>query len=164
MASQEIATQGLTDLQSGFIAHLVSGLLPGKAALAAGYPESSAGVAASRLLRNPKVLQTLHIELSRALQCDATMARAVIARMANDETMHPKIRLDAAKTLLDRAGHIAPRAAASKDASEISMHEMSTDELRSLANKLEDEIAGRAKDVSSAIEAPSETQAIDIIG
>jgi hypothetical protein len=69
--------------------------------------------------------------------------------------------VDAAKTLLDRAGHIAPRAIVDKATHELSLHELSLGDLRQLAEKLEGEIAGRAKDISDA---PAETQAIEESG
>lgn len=46
--------------------------------------------------------------------------------------MPPKFRLEAAKTLLDRGGHIAPKARDDSVRQEKGLNEMSTEELRAL--------------------------------
>jgi hypothetical protein len=67
-----------------------------------------------------------------------------------DNAASEKVRAEAARTLLHRAGLIAPRAAAPETKRDLSLHEMSIDDLRDLAGKLEADLSGRAKDVSSA--------------
>ena len=78
-----------------------------------------------------------------------------------NETVSPKVRLDGAKILLERAGHVAPRPTLPADTGETPLHEMTTDELRALAGRLEDEIAGRAKVVPGAM-APAAS--VDLVG
>lgn len=108
-------------------------------------------------------MATVQIMLAKRLAMNAPLAMNVLQELVTDKTMHPKLRLDAAKTILDRAGHIAPKAVAqgSKDAKPL--NEMSMGELRELADKLEGEISGRAKEVSSAKAAPAKAQTIDDI-
>ena len=103
------------------------------------------------------------MEMRRQLAMDAPKSFRVLREIRDDKTVSEKVRADCAKTLLDRAGHIAPKAAPEKPG-EQPLHEMSTDELRALAGRLEDEIADRAKDVSSAIAAPEALEALDLIG
>jgi hypothetical protein len=76
------------------------------------------------------------------------MARGVIVELAKNPLVSAKVRLDAATRLMDRAGFVAPRATIERSQVDPSLHEMSIGELRALAAKLEDEMAGRAKDVS----------------
>lgn len=159
----EIATRQLTDMQAAFVRHLADCGDPGTAAAKAGSNRYEPSKTAAEMLRVPHVLAALQIEVRRKLAAGAPMALKVITDLACDTTLSPKVRLDAAKILLERAGHVAPRAAAEKPADQ-PLHEMSTDQLRELAGRLEDEIAGRAKDVSSAIPAPQPANDIDIIG
>lgn len=131
-------------------------------AIAAGFSEANAPGAAWRLLRTPAVVATIQSEVRRELATDAPNSIRVLRWLRDNAESH-KVRLDAAKSLAAMAGHVAPRAAAEKPADQ-PLHEMTTEQLRELAGRLEDEIAGRAKDVSSAIPAPEPTQAIDVIG
>jgi hypothetical protein len=101
-----------------------------------------------RLLRIPHVLAAVNAAVQIALAEDATLARNLLRRYVKDESMHPKIRLDAAKTLLDRAGHIAPKAREAGGGHDKPLHEMSIDELRALVDRYEAELGGRAKLVS----------------
>jgi hypothetical protein len=75
-----------------------------------------------------------------------------------------KVRAECSKALLDRAGYVAPRATIAPGKEEKPLHEQSTDELQTLAARLESELAGRAKPVSSATAAPQEDNSVDLIG
>jgi hypothetical protein len=95
----------------------------------------------------------------------APMALAVIEELSSNENVSAKVRLDASKALLDRAGFVPPRAAANgMEKPEKSLHEMSLDELRARAAWLENEIAGRAKDVSAASSLSVDEQVADLLG
>jgi hypothetical protein len=153
----------LTDKEANFVRHISEGIAPPDAARLAGFAEASRGAVYS-LLRAPRVLAAIHTEVRRKLVAVAPIALAVIERLVKDDTTPPKIRLDAAKTLLDRAGHIAPRAIVDKATHELSLHELSIGELRQLADRLEGELAGRAKDISGANAAPAGTQAAEVNG
>lgn len=158
--SKEIAAKyELTEKQAAFVSHVSEGVDPTQAATLAGYGNSSR---AHELIRAPLVLAAIHTEVRRRLVAGAPIALAVIERLIKDDTTPPKIRLDAAKTLLDRAGHIAPRAITDKSQHELALHEMSISDLRQLADKLEGEIAGRAKDIGGADSAPTGTQAAEV--
>jgi phage terminase small subunit len=149
--SKELATTyKLTEMQAAFVRHVSEGVDPNQAVGLAGYGGSNVYTRAHELLRAPHVLAAIHTEVRRRLVAGAPIALSVIERLVKDETTPPKIRLDAAKTLLDRAGHIAPRAIVDKATHELSLHELSIGELRQLADRLEGELAGRAKDVSGA--------------
>lgn len=160
----EIALQHqFTPKQDAFASFVIDGIAPRAAAELAGYAKDSADLEAKRLLRHPAILAVVQVGIARRLAIGAPMALSVLQDFALDPSMHPKIRLDAAKTLLDRAGHIAPKAVAAGQAGDVPLNEMTMTDLRALADKLEGEIAGRAKDVSSAKRAAQKAQTIDDI-
>lgn len=161
--SQSVATRhDLTDLQARFVHYMSDGAEPARAAELAGYKVDTGSTVAYDLLHTAHVLAAIQSEVRRKLVSLAPMALGVIQRMVKDETTPPKLRLDGARTLLDRAGHIAPRAIADKTSADISLHEMTIGELRDLAGKLEGELSTRAKPVNSATAAPLNSQPIDL--
>lgn len=162
---KELATMcGLTEMQAAFVRHVSEGVEPNQAVTLAGYGTSNIYSRAHELLRAPHVLAAIHSEVRRKLVAGAPIALSVIERLVKDDTTPPKIRLDAAKTLLDRAGHIAPRAIVDKATHELALHELSLGELRQLADKLEDELSGRARNVSGPNAAPAGTQPVETSG
>ena len=70
----------------------------------------------------------------------APAAVEVLASLMDDEDASPKIRLDAAKTILDRAGFVPPKALEAPTVGEKSLHEMSRDELATRVHQLQSEI------------------------
>jgi len=104
----------LTDLQAKFAELYV--LDPEKAgrggdcAVLAGYSADSASVTASRLLRHPNVRKEIERLTREALGDHAAAAVQLLGRVVRDERAPLKIRVDAAKAVLDRAGFVPPRA------------------------------------------------------
>ena len=104
----------LTEQQRAFVAHLTG--TPGaignaaEAARLAGYSTRSAKEIAADLLHKPHVRAAVD-EAMRAQISGPLAAKAVevLARILADEGAPLKVRLDAAKTILDRAGVIAVR-------------------------------------------------------
>jgi phage terminase small subunit len=143
----QLATRQLTPKQAAFVEAYVNGRNITGAAIDAGYSESTASQIGSALLKTPHVQAAVQAGVRHALALDAPLARRVLVDLAQDVNMHPKIRLDAAKTLLDRAGHVAPRPMMEKRMEEKALHEMPIEQLRALADKLEAELADRAKPV-----------------
>lgn len=138
---------------------------PDKSLKASGYAGPDKPRQILRYLSSARIALAIQIAVRKRLVQNAPMALGVVESIATNPEISPKVRLDAAKTLLDRAGHIAPKAIdGAKDTTNTPLHEMSTDELRRMASDLESEIAGRAKDVSRATAAPIEQQVIDLIG
>lgn len=107
----------LTDRKRKFVAALQSGLSGAKAAIAAGYSEKGATQAASRLRKDPDVLAAL--ERKECVEQAKTEAKEhgrplnvrklaeqfddpkeFLTAMMNDAAEDPKLRLDAAKTLM----------------------------------------------------------------
>lgn len=123
--------------------------------------------AGNQLLRRPEVMAALRLEMGRRLAIDATRAAAVVRELTANaaEAAKPgaKVRLDAAKTTLDRAGIIPPRAAAAKDGLDVPLNELSAADLRTLADKLEGELAARATPIEPT-EPASTDQPVDLLG
>lgn len=152
-----------TEQQQSFVALVSSGIDPTEAAAQSGYASNNGRVDAWRLMRQPAIVAAIHLEVARRLALGAPIALKFLQDTVQDSTVDKRLRAAIAKTLLDRAGYIPPRAAAPGNAGETPLNEMTMGELRTLADKLEGEIAGRAKPVSSASAAPKGTQAIEDI-
>src|SRR5215831_18299686 len=152
----ELATRQLTAMQEAFVERLIECGDAGTAAQLAGFSKPTTD--AWRLLRIPHVLAAVNAAVRTALAEDAPLARNLLRQYVKDTEMNPKIRLDAAKTLLDRSGHIAPKARDESAEREKSLHEMSTDELRAMVDRLETEVANRATPVLGASGAPIESE------
>jgi hypothetical protein len=105
----------------------------------------------------------VQIGIAHDLAIGAVKANRVLQDFVADEKLDKRLRYACAKTILDRAGHIAPKAVAQGSTAAKPLNEMSMSELRELADKLENELSGRAKDVSSAKAAPAKAQTIDDI-
>lgn len=131
---------GLTEPQRKFVAAFTSE--PGcignasKSAISAGYSERSAAELGRQNLEKPKILEAIH-EANRRQISGALAAKSVevIEGILNDPDAHPKLKLEAAKTVLDRAGYVAPRAPEAAEMKPKRPSEMSIAELeRSVAD------------------------------
>lgn len=149
--------------QKVFVEEIAAGADKNAAALKAGYSDARPDSEAWRLLQQPAILAAIQMAVSRRLAAGAGAAVRVLQDFLVDETLDKRLRVVCAKTLLDRAGHIAPKAAAAASGSSVPLNEMSMTDLRALADKLEGEIAGRAKDVSGASVAPKKAQTLEDI-
>jgi phage terminase small subunit len=110
--------QGLTDQQTIFVDRYVSNGGNGTAAARdGGYSRARASQYAWELLQKPHVLEAVHAKQARMIGGElATKAVEVIQGILNDAELPKtvagrKLQFEASKTVLDRAGHIAPKAA-----------------------------------------------------
>jgi hypothetical protein len=157
------AYKSLTLQQRAFVDYVSEGFEISRAVELAGYSDIRPDSEAWRLMRQPAIIAAIHLETARKLALAAPVALKALIEFAGDAAIDKRIRLAAAKTLLDRAGHIAPKALAPSKAGEKPLNELSTGELRELADKLERELSDRAKPVISADPAPKPAQAIEDI-
>lgn len=137
----------LTYQQQQFVLHFTStaGAVGNAAASArlAGYSERSAREIGRQLLDKGHVRDAIDAA-NRDMICGAlaTKAVSVLERLIEDADTPPKVRLDAAKTILDRAGYLPPsseeRAEAAKPKSNFS--EMTRDELRAFIARSSEQI------------------------
>jgi hypothetical protein len=119
---------------------------------------------AYELLQSPRVSRLVEYRARSALRNDyAPRALKFLGELAADEAAPLKERRQAAQFVLERAGYVAPRAQIA-EAAEKSISAMSAEELASLVEKLEQERASRAKDVSAPNAQALDSEAIDMLG
>jgi phage terminase small subunit len=134
----------LTDQQRAFAACYVTGEtagVGGASAAAAGYAPNSARQEAYRLLRHDGVRAEIDRLTREAIGDHAVAAVNLLGRVIQDEKAPIKARVDAAKTILDRAGYIAPKAAEPEDNRPRPVAEMSLAELQAVYDRLQKDIA-----------------------
>ena len=105
----------LTEMQELFVLHFTT--TPGaianasEAARRAGYSAKTAAEQGAQLLKKPHVRAAVtEANRQQISGVMATKASALLERLVDDETASHRIRLDAAKTILDRAGFVPPKA------------------------------------------------------
>lgn len=151
---------GLDDKQAVFVNTVIDGMRPQEAALASGYP----ALAAFGLLRLPNIMLAMRSEVARRLRSEgAAVGYQVLVRIARDEDAPKGVRAQCAMALLDRAGHVAPRAEAAAPG-EKTMSEMTPHELLDVINECEGELAGRARPVNAPELELVDSQDADIYG
>jgi hypothetical protein len=123
------------------------------AAIARGVPVPQAGALAGykdpgsayRAAARPGVKAAIIAEVARLLAVEgAPLALSVLFAACRDAETPARVKVDAAKTLLDRAG-LSSRQSPEPGAKPLS--DMGTGELRALVERLEGEIAERARPV-----------------
>lgn len=137
-------SSGLSEAQETFVGNYVRF---GDLAMAV----AAAGVVAEtgrRWLCQPEILFAVHIEVAKRLQSSAPIAVRVLEDIFTDRTVSARVRVDAAKAVLDRAGYAPPRASPPAHGPQLTLTEMSIAELRALADTLAEELSSRAKDVT----------------
>jgi hypothetical protein len=128
-------------------------------AAAAGYDLQDAWA----LYQTPRVSRLVEYRVRSVLRNEhAPRAMAFLGKLAADEAAPLKERRQAAQFVLERAGYVAPRAQV-QEAAEKSISAMSAEELASLVEKLEQERASRAKDVSAPNAQALDSEAIDML-
>lgn len=158
-----ILTKKFTDQQAKFIRYAADGMDLEQAAVASGYAPASALDAGGQLRRQPAIIAAIQIEVAKRLAFGSARSLRVLEEIRDDPTTDKRLRAAISKDLLTRAGHIGPKAVAAGAAGDTPLNEMTMDELRERAERLEGEIAARAKDVSSAKPAPKASQVVDDI-
>jgi len=122
------------------VAYVANGGNATSAAKTAGYSLRTAGKIGSKLVRNPHVQDAIRREQRRVLNGDlATKALGVLKAIMENEEAPAGARVDAAKTVLDRAGLIAPRLAVTGD-DDVPLTQLPIAELRKIIASGEGEI------------------------
>lgn len=107
-----------------------------QAAIAAGYSPISARQTASRLLHTPHVQEAIRRAQAHALRGRlASKALGVLEKILDDDGAPAGVRVDAAKTVLDRAGFAAARSPEADALVEKSLHEMTGAELEDFVRR-----------------------------
>lgn len=168
---EQFAVQSLsTEQHRKFVYSIIRGIPVETASTLAGF-KSGYGY---YLLRSAQIQVAIREEMQRALQEDAIAARSFL-RTILDGTAFPeerrnsegalKLRADVGKTLMDRAGYVAPKAGDGASPGAKDPSEMTSDELRAFIDKAEATLADRAQPVDSAPDAPvDQTHLADMLG
>lgn len=120
-------------------------------------------------MQDETVLQAVRVEQSRVLVGDlANAALGVLRTAMTSEDVPWGVRVQAAKTVLDRAGHIAPKAAEPPRAGDKPLSEMTADELEAFIRRGREALDGAARPQLDLVaiappDAPGAPQVIDII-
>lgn len=141
-------TRQFTDKQTLLIDHISAGLEIKAAMAKAGYSVKMHPAAVT----SPSVMAEIRARTGKHLQGLAPRALEVVAQLM-DSGQTERIRLEAAKTILDRSGFIAPKATDGAENRDKELHQMSREELQARAARLQNEIEDRAKPVEIIPEA-----------
>ena len=140
-----------------FINHLSYGKSVSVAAIESGYSAPTG----FRIVERPDFVPMLRAALQRRLLVDgATIAIQVLIDIASDPETAKSVRVDAAKAIVDRAGVVVSKRESGQ--ADISLAEMTREQLLRLASSAESELATRAKRVDAPKAPVSNTQPIDI--
>jgi hypothetical protein len=152
----------LNEKQAGMLADILAGIPPIEAARRQGYLEPH--VTAKRFMQRPDVLLAIKRDsIGQLVGEGVPLAISTLFTILKDEAAPARVRVDAAKTVLDRAGIAAARPAAPEKASEKALSEMSPNELRALISRLENEVAERAAPVLATDSGGDGAEPIDIL-
>jgi phage terminase small subunit len=149
-----VATDLLTQQQAFAEAYVLGNGNATQAAIQAGYSAVSARQTASRLLHTPHVQNAIQRAQAVTLRGRlATKALGVLEKVLDDDNAPAGVRVDAAKTVLDRAGMAAFRGAQEADVGDKPVSEMSLAELDGLAAMLRKSLL--VLEAENAVEAES---------
>ncbi len=139
-----------TDKQVEFVRLVASGkLAPTDAARAAGYRHPSSD--ASRLLRLPAISDAIRQGMAARLHNElAPVALNTVADIMRDADAPARLRLDASRVILDRAGYVPPKAQDPGADGAGGLSGMTRDQLAALADKLAQELGDRAQTIDVA--------------
>jgi hypothetical protein len=157
--------QTLSEGERRFVEHFVNTGDQNIALRESGLP-SNTGHTVRRLRTDPRIIAAIQMEVATKIRTEgASVAIDTLLEIARDKSAPKGARVDSAKTLLDRAGHIAPRAETSRDDASRQLAEYSIEELRALVSNLEKTRGDQARDVTGAtLSTPLDAQLIDMMG
>jgi phage terminase small subunit len=126
-----------TNFQDKFVTHIVyDGVSGTEAARRAGYSHASARQASSTLLATPHIQAAIRNEQYKHLNGTlASKAIKTLETIMDDPNSPAGARVDCAKTILDRAGLIAPKSLAVSPFDNKPVHEMTKSELEEFIEK-----------------------------
>lgn len=162
--SGDVVQSGLTAQQAIYVAVVASTGDEKLAAEQAGYSEVRSAV--WRLSRDPRIKDAIRQAIQAKLDTGASaLAVRVLVRVLEDDDANPMAHVAAAKAVLDRGGFAAKLG----DGAAPDPSAMSSDQLREMAQRLEDELANRARPAvisgDSAPSAPADDgQSLDLLG
>lgn len=154
---------GLTEQQRKFVMAYINSGDEKAAAIASEYSWPMSPTA-RQAIRSPVVVAAIQAEVSRRIRTEgAVIGHSVLIEVARDTTAPKGVRVDAAKALLDRAGHIAPRAEAARNTDGRPLAEYSIEDLQGLVDSLKRRAADQARDVTAPISASASSDLAEML-
>lgn len=148
MRRNELTELNLSPKERRFVSTIVELGDPLAAALKSGYTESDAKVAAWELPRNAQVAAAIALQTRAAIVAGAAVASRYLVAAVKDDAVPHGVRIQAANSLLDRAGIVAPRDAAAPTRE---LDSCSIEELHALVDQLASKRGDQAKDVTRGL-------------
>lgn len=160
--NSSLRVRDLNEAERRFAAAYVQTADARAALRASGLPEAS-GHTIRRLQYDPRIILAIQTEVAVRIKTEgAIIAQNVLIEIARDRDAAKGARVDAAKTLLDRAGHIAPRAEAQTKEGR-ALADYSIDELRSLVSQLERDRGDQARTVNAPVSPVASLELSDML-
>lgn len=146
--------RALTEMQAAFVVAFTADPAgignPTAAAKLAGYAETAAKDLGRRLVALPHVQDAIRAANQQQISGQmATKAIALLGRVIEDETVSMKVRVDAARSILDRAGYSALPGIA-KRPNDKQLAEMTAEELRETMRRARAEMDGAPRVLDGA--------------
>ena len=135
MALPKSIVPQLTEMQERFAEYMSDTGDAESSAQRAGYAQPA--IVGRQLAANPDVMIVVRYRTQLRIQGLVPHSLNFIADILRDKGAPKGVRLDAAKTILDRAGHIPPRAVIAQKSENVALNEMSVSELRRLLDEVE---------------------------
>lgn len=136
------AISDLNERQGVFVRSFIEHGDARKAAEEAGYTGTTVRNAHTQLLNTPRIAIAIAVAARDRLARAVPMALNTLEHLVQ-HAVSERVKVDAAKAILDRAGLVAPRAPEAGEPDK-PLNEKSAEELRSLIDKWEGELANRA--------------------
>jgi phage terminase small subunit len=138
-----LVTAQLTERQAAFVRNIVAGSDSVRAAELAGYTNPYSAACMNR--QSATVQTAIASELRRFLHADAAPAALrLVYDVMRDEKADIKLRISCAKTVLDRAGFIPPKAKDESAFGNKAPSEMTAEELAAASHKIARELSDRS--------------------
>lgn len=140
VAVEAVDDSNVTEMQRAYAAaYVTNGAQEEKAAISAGYSKATARSIGWKLARNPAVMALIRREQTLQLvNKGATIAIETLIDVMRDKKTSGAVRVEASKTMLDRAGHISKAQVKPESSGPKALNDMTIDELDAF-------IAGGAK-------------------
>lgn len=149
----------MTDREDDFVLEFVQTGDAVRAASVAGYAQPE--IQGRAIAKRPRVAAAIRIETARRMQHMAPVALNVLYKAATNDSVPWGARVDAAKTILDRSGYVSDPKRTDRSDDNKPLAEYSVEELERLVERLEEQRAASAKDVSAPLLRANDDQPID---
>lgn len=139
-------TRALTDKQQSFVRYMVQTGDCVTAATLAGYEQPE--IAGYHVRDSKGVAAALPAAMLKALVVEgAPLAYKLLIDTLKDPDQPRKLRLECAKTILDRSGFVAPKASENKGLLPASLVDMTASDLHEASAMIANELANRARPI-----------------